>query len=92
MTTQLIPSTPPIAPPIVATLDERYEHEETRALVALVTDAAQLIRGEGEAAFSKFRVAGSRWCHDETYVFVLDRTATCSSIPTPRSKARTSSA
>jgi len=72
MTTQLIPSTPAIAQPIVPTPEPEYEHEETRALVALVTDAAELVVSEGETAFSKFCVAGSRWRHDETYVFVLD--------------------
>ena len=41
-------------------------------LVALVQDAAELVRTKGEAAFSDFRMAGSRWRREETYIFVLD--------------------
>ncbi|HET7832780.1 MAG TPA: cache domain-containing protein [Gallionella sp.] len=41
-------------------------------LVALVKDAAELIRTKGEAAFSDFGVSGSRWRRDESYIFVLD--------------------
>lgn len=55
-----------------ATLDQLYEHEETRELVALVDDAAELVRTRGEAAFNELRTAGSRWRHEDTYVFVLD--------------------
>ena len=51
---------------------EQYEYPETRELVALVEDAAELIRGKGETAFDEFRTPGSRWRHGETYVFVLD--------------------
>ena len=50
-----------------------YEHKETRELVALVTDAAALVHSKGEAAFTDFRGAGSRWRQGATYVFVLDR-------------------
>lgn len=49
-----------------------YEHEDTRALVTLVSDAAELVRSRGEAAFGELRVAGSRWRQGEAYVFVLD--------------------
>ena len=52
--------------------DQLYQYEETRDLVALVTDAAERVRSKGEAAFEDFRVAGSRWRQEETYVFVLD--------------------
>ena len=55
-----------------ATLEQEYEYPETRELVALVDDATELVRGKGESAFDDFRVAGSRWRHAETYVFVLD--------------------
>jgi signal transduction histidine kinase len=55
-----------------ATAQTLYEHEETRELVALVTDAAELVRTKGEAAFPDLRVSGSRWRQGETYVFVLD--------------------
>jgi len=57
---------------VAANLDQQYQHEETRELVALVTDATNLVRSKGEAAFSDFRVSGSRWRQGETYIFVLD--------------------
>ncbi len=49
-----------------------YEYKETRALVALVDDAARLIESDGEAAFRELRLPDSRWRHQDTYVFVLD--------------------
>ncbi len=53
-------------------LDQAYEHQETRDLVALVNNAAEAVSTKGEAAFAEFRVAGSRWRQGETYIFVLD--------------------
>ncbi|MBZ5702874.1 MAG: cache domain-containing protein [Acidobacteriia bacterium] len=53
-------------------VDQSYQYEETRELVALVKGATELIRTNGEAAFSDFRVSGSRWRQGETYIFVLD--------------------
>lgn len=55
-----------------ANFDQLYEHEETRELVTLVKDATELVRIKGEAAFSDFRISGSRWLQGETYIFVLD--------------------
>ncbi|MDH4232504.1 MAG: cache domain-containing protein [Nitrospirota bacterium] len=52
--------------------DQLYQYEETRELIQLVKDAAELVRNKGEAAFDDFRVSGSRWRQEETYVFVLD--------------------
>jgi len=49
-----------------------YEYKETRGLVALVNDAATLVRDKGQAAFEEFRSPGSRWRQDESYIFVLD--------------------
>ena len=49
-----------------------YQYKETRELVALVKDAAELVRTKGEAAFTDFRLSGSRWRQEETYIFVLD--------------------
>ena len=57
---------------VAANFDQAYEHKETRELVALVNDATELVRTKGEAAFSDFRVSGSRWRQGETYIFVLD--------------------
>jgi len=42
-------------------LDQFYQYEETRELIHLVKDATELVRSKGEAAFSDFRVSGSRW-------------------------------
>lgn len=50
----------------------RYEHEETRELVARVNDAGRRIESQGERAFDEFRTPDSRWRQDETYVFVID--------------------
>ncbi len=52
-------------------------------LVALVKDAAELVRTKGEAAFSDFRMSGSRWRRGETYVFVLDPRGTMLVHPDP---------
>ena len=49
-----------------------YQYKETRDLVQLVNDAADLLRVKGEAAFTDFRAPSSRWRQGETYIFVLD--------------------
>jgi signal transduction histidine kinase len=49
-----------------------YQYEETRELVRLVNDAAELVHARGEAAFADLRLPGSRWRQAESYVFVLD--------------------
>ena len=55
-----------------ADLAQSYENEETREIVDLVNDAAELVNAEGEAAFNDFRASGSRWRQGEMYIFVLD--------------------
>ncbi|MGJ0428763.1 cache domain-containing protein [Methylobacter sp.] len=55
-----------------ATAEQPYQYEETRALVALVNDAAELVRTKGDTAFGDFGVPGSRWRQGENYIFVLD--------------------
>ena len=57
---------------VAANLDQSYQYEETRELMALVTDATELVRTKGETALSEFRVSGSRWRQGEAYIFVLD--------------------
>lgn len=42
------------------------------ALMRLVRDAADILEDKGEQAFPTFRVQGSRWLQDETYLFVWD--------------------
>ncbi len=49
-----------------------YQYRATRELVALVNDAAERVRANGEASFTDFRVSGSRWRHGDAYIFVLD--------------------
>lgn len=71
MTTQPIPSTGG-GPGTAALLEPLYEYADTRELVVLVHDAAELVRAQGEAAFSAFRASGERWRRGERYVFVLD--------------------
>ncbi len=51
-----------------------YQFPETRQLVELVNDAADLVHARGEAAFADFRVPNSRWRRSESYIFVLDPT------------------
>ena len=36
-----------------------------------------MIRRDGEAAFAAFRTKGSKWFHDDTYVFVNDMKGMC---------------
>jgi len=63
--------------------DHPYEYEDTRALVVLVNEAADMVATKGEAAFRDFRVDGSRWRYGETYVFVLDPDGTMLLHPDP---------
>ena len=55
-----------------ATLEQLYEQTDTRRLVALVNEAAELVQAGGKAAFDELRVTGSRWRQGEMYIFVLD--------------------
>ena len=47
-------------------------YQDTRELVSLVKDAAQIVSQMGEVAFGDFRQTGSRWRNNETYIFVID--------------------
>lgn len=68
----LLPMSSSNAQAVTANADQLYQYEETRKLVELVKDAAELIRAKGEAVFNDFRVSGSRWHQGESYLFVLD--------------------
>ena len=57
---------------VTGSASDDYQYKETRELVQLVTEAADLLRVKGEAAFADFRVPGSRWRQEETYIFVVD--------------------
>lgn len=62
----------PVPKPSATTPEPVYEHDDTRELVRLVDDAADLIRSRGEASFGELRTPDSRWRRGEMYVFVLD--------------------
>ncbi|OYD15133.1 hypothetical protein CH333_06465 [candidate division WOR-3 bacterium JGI_Cruoil_03_44_89] len=48
----------------------KYEYKETIELVALVDDAVDLIKKNGEDCFPEFRKKDSKWQHDDLYIFV----------------------
>ncbi len=47
-----------------------YEHQQTKDVVQLVYDAVNEIELKGVDAFAQFRVEGSKWFFDGTYIFV----------------------
>jgi signal transduction histidine kinase len=47
-----------------------YTYEDTRQLVTLVCDAAELMTRVGETAFDEFQVPNSRWRYGQFYIFV----------------------
>ena len=50
-----------------------YAHpQDARYIVSLVTDAASDIGQRGESAFADFKKEGSKWRHEDTYIFILD--------------------
>ena len=55
------------------TSDQNFQYDSTRQLIALVKDAAELVKLKGEAAFNTFRLNGSSWRKGENYIFVLDQ-------------------
>jgi signal transduction histidine kinase len=62
----------PLAATFAAAQPLEPKYEETRELMDLVRDAAELVTSQGvEAACAQFRVADSRWYRDDSYVFVL---------------------
>ena len=68
-----------------------YEHEDTRELVRRVNDAADLVQAKGEEAFDDFRLSGSRWRREETYIFVLDRDGNMLVHPDPALEGKNTS-
>jgi len=46
--------------------------EKAKQVEVLVNRAAALIDSKGKVAFADFRVKGSEWFHDDTYLFVYD--------------------
>ncbi len=68
-----------------------YYNDDTRALVALVTDAAALVGTKGEAAFADFSQPGLRWRQGETYIFVLSPAGDMLVHPDPELQGRNQS-
>jgi len=54
-----------------------YMYDDTKRLVSLVEDAADLMQRQGETAFAEFAENGSRWFTDELYLFVYHIDGTC---------------
>ncbi|MEW5734058.1 MAG: cache domain-containing protein [Thermodesulfobacteriota bacterium] len=73
----LLPLCPALAAPADPADLSGYQYEETRNLVALVEEAAQLFHEKGSAAFPEFRTKGSRWFRNSRYLFVYDLDGTC---------------
>jgi len=48
-------------------------YPETKQVLGIVDEASRAVAEKGEAAFAEFRRKGSKWLHDDTYVFVIDR-------------------
>ena len=53
-----------------------YLYEDTKRLVTLVEDAADLMEKQGTTVFTEFGTRGSRWLED-TYLFIYDLNGTC---------------
>ncbi len=62
---------------VTSTVKMQPLYVETRQVLKLVADAAAMIQRDGEAAFAAFRTEGSKWFHDDTYVFVNDMKGIC---------------
>lgn len=78
------------AQPVASNSDQKYEYKETRELVALANDAADLVRTKGKQpslTFVSMAAAGGR--QTRTYLWWMLK-GTCSSIPIGRWKVRTS--
>lgn len=54
-----------------------YEYSDTIELVMRVEDAAALLEKLGEDVFKEFAVAGSRWNHDTSYLYVYTADGDC---------------
>jgi hypothetical protein len=62
-----------VFPLFVSSQSTDVVYPETKQVISIVNEASQEVEQKGEAAFVEFRKKGSRWLHDDTYVFVIDR-------------------
>ena len=61
-----------VFPLFVSSQSTDVVYPETKQVITIVKEASQEVERKGEAAFVEFRKKGSRWLHDDTYVFVID--------------------
>jgi signal transduction histidine kinase len=54
-----------------------YEYKDTRDLVAMVNEAAELFAQKGEEAYQELGRRGSRWLLGERYIFTYDLNGVC---------------
>lgn len=54
-----------------------YTYTDTRQLVSLVEDAADMVEQKGEEAFATLRVKGSRWNNNNYYFFIYNLEGVC---------------
>ena len=51
---------------------DNYQYKETKDLVSLVKDTANIIEKKGEPVFPEFKKEKSQWRHGSPYIFILD--------------------
>jgi hypothetical protein len=54
-----------------------YTYGDTKRLISLVEDAAELIEREGDGAFQQFGQQDSKWLNEDYYLFVYALDGTC---------------
>ena len=55
---------------IIGYVDQTEQTHRKETIKGLVLEASDLTEDKGEDAFSEFRQEGTKWFHDDTYVFV----------------------
>lgn len=61
-----------VFPLVVFSQSTDVVYPETKQVLGIVNEASQAVTEKGEAAFAEFRQKGSKWLHDDTYIFVID--------------------
>jgi signal transduction histidine kinase len=55
---------------VIGFVNQTDQTQRKETIKELVIEATRLIEDNGEGAFSEFRQEGTKWFHDDTYVFV----------------------
>jgi signal transduction histidine kinase len=63
-----------------------YKHRQTKEVIQLVYDAVNEIELKDVSAFAQFRIEGSKWFHDDIYIFVWEMDGTRFVYPPEPSK------